>query len=312
MSRRNRMKRSGTRKTALERPVYQNMALNARMARNSQLTNIYNRVLADICMSRFKWSGLPPTVSNRFIEWTLLTSGLSIFYDNSKYGFLSLRGTPAGQLNMYEDPVRYQVYGNLFINELVLAKDCVPIWCNRVRRPDMDVVDYFSSRLANLNMTIDENIRTQKHPTIIAADESEVFSLQNAYAEVSEGQPVVWGFPGTFSPSALKERMFTLDLGVHPDTILKQQDTKARIWNEAMTILGIHNVNTDKRERMVTDEVNANNDQVDAVKRSALESRQDACVLINKKYDLNISVEWNETVGGEFANYSLSGEGAGS
>ena len=311
MSKRNEQ-RLAKRKTALDKPVYTNMLMNSPLTRNTHLTNVYNRVLADICMSRFHWTGLPPSVSARFLEWTLITNGLSVFYDNKNYGgFLSLKASPAGRLNMYDDPVEYQVYGNMFVQDRVKAKDCVPIWCNMVRRPDMDIVDYFSSRLAALDQTIDINNATQRHPFVIAADEHEMFSLQNAYAQVKEGQPVIWGFPGSMSPEALSERMNVLDMHIHPDTIVKQQDTKARIWNEAMTILGIHNVNTDKRERMVTDEVNANNDQVDAVKRSALDTRREACSRINKKFGFNIDVTWNETSGGELSNYSLSDSGSG-
>ena len=310
MSKRNLQRRAKER-TALDRPVYKNVMINNALSKTTQLTNIYTRVLSDICMARFTWTGLPPSISERYLEATLHYNGLSIFYDNGVYGgFLALKGSPAGRLNMYDDPVEFVVYGNTFVNERVKAKDCVPIWANAVRRPDNDIVMYFASRFAALDQTIDINTMTQRHPFIVAADQNEIYSLQNAFNQIQEGQPVLWGFPNMLSPEALSQRVNVLNMGIHPDTIIKLQDTKSRIWNECMSMLGINNVNTDKRERMVTDEVNANNDQVDAVKRSALDARQQAAERINAKYDLHVSVDWNDISASEWSNNTIS-DGSG-
>ena len=310
MSKRQMQRNRKRDRSAINRPVYSNFALNSALAKGTTLQRIYERVLVDIAMSRFKWEGLPPTIDPRFLESTLTYGALSVFYKHNKYGYLALRGTPSGPLNMYDNPVHYQVYGNLFVQERVMAKDCVPIWSNMVRQPDIDIISYQADRLRELDKTIDINIKTQRHPLIVAADETEVFSLQNAYAQVAEGQPVVWGFPRTMSMEALSQRIYALNMGIHPDTILRQQDVKARMWNECMTMLGIKNVNTDKRERMVSDEVKATDDQVDAVKRSALDARQFACEQINRKFNLNVSVEWTNVGISEMANTTISdGEG---
>ena len=60
-----------------------------------------------------------------------------------------------------------------------------------------------------------------------------------------------------------------------------------------MTYLGINNSNQEKRERLVEDEVSANNDQVNAFRNIALNARKQACEEINKMFGLNVDVEWN-------------------
>ena len=70
---------------------------------------------------------------------------------------------------------------------------------------------------------------------------------------------------------------------------------RMRLWNDCMTLLGIQNTNSDKRERMVVDEVNANDGQVKAARNVALMVRQEAANQINRMYPgLNVQVDWNE------------------
>ena len=65
---------------------------------------------------------------------------------------------------------------------------------------------------------------------------------------------------------------------------------KHMIWNEAMTFLGLNNSNQDKRERLVANEVEANNEQVEGCLNAGLKARQRACREINRIFGTNISV----------------------
>lgn len=67
---------------------------------------------------------------------------------------------------------------------------------------------------------------------------------------------------------------------------------KQAILRECMTLLGIENANMDKKERLVSDEVNANNQQVIASRNIWLSERKKAIEELNKKFGLNASVEF--------------------
>ena len=57
-------------------------------------------------------------------------------------------------------------------------------------------------------------------------------------------------------------------------------------------MLGIMNVNSEKRERMVVEEAAANSGQVLASRESFMKPRELACEQINEKFGLNVSCTW--------------------
>ena len=70
------------------------------------------------------------------------------------------------------------------------------------------------------------------------------------------------------------------------------QELKEKIWNEALSFVGIDTVNTEKRERMITAEVEYGLGYVDAMRNIMLNMRRKACNEINEKFGLNISVKF--------------------
>ena len=93
------------------------------------------------------------------------------------------------------------------------------------------------------------------------------------------------------------ESVQALDLSVNPQTLAGLRDERNQLWNEAMTVLGIGNANQDKKERLVASEVGANNDQVLISRNAALKARRDAADQINRMFELDISVEWDQEEG---------------
>lgn len=250
--------------------------------------DMYFRILTELSTNRFKWHGLPRTIDERFLELTLFHSSLSVFFLHEKYGYLALKGTGGGQWNMYDTPTSFTVTGNRFVNQIVAAKDCVPIWGNRLRIPESDVVTLYATRLAEFDTTIEVNAKQMRRGYIITAEESERQSYMNIMRQHDEGEPAIYGTrfldPSkiSFFPSAPNE-----------NAVVNMQIAKSKIWNECMTMLGINNANQDKRERLVASEVGANDEQVEQTRSSALRARQEAAARINRRFpELNVSVEW--------------------
>ena len=255
---------------------------------------MYMRVLTELAINRFKWSGLPKSIDPRFLELELFRNALAVFYWDKDFNrYLALAGAGNGRLNMYENPTAFNVYGNLQVNKTISAKECVPIWANMLRTPDLDIVRVYANRLATTDRTLEINSKGLRKTKVVIADENQRLSWQNINRQIDEGVEVIYG---TSAMDTMQASVF--DFSADPQGVLNLQIYKSKLWNECMTLLGINNANQDKKERLVADEVAANDDQVFATRAIALNSRKLACEIINDRYTyldgtpLEISVEF--------------------
>jgi hypothetical protein len=265
------------------------------------------RAFTEIACARFKWIGLPDSVDERFMEMTVFLRGLSVFYwDETFERYMALRAASTGKINMYDNPTSFTVTGNTMVNKTLAANDCVPIWGNRLRVPDYDIAYLYSTRIAELERTIEINALSMRHPFIVAVDDNQKQSMYNAFRQVQEGQPVIFGTQGL---QDLMESIKVFDIRPEKDSILNLQTLRSKQWNDCMTFLGVNNSNQEKRERLVESEVTANESQVNMMRNSALDMRKFAVEQINRMYGLSISVEWNVDVATLAKEMALSVEG---
>lgn len=264
------------------------------------IERMYMRVLTELATNRFKWTGLPPEIDVRFLELTLFNFALSVFFkDDASVNkgqegratdlYMALQGGANGKLNMLNNPTAFRVVGNNFVGKTIGAKDCVPIWANYLRIPDIDIVTIYAERLADFDRTIEINARNARRSKVVATNENQRFSASQIIRQIDAGEPVI-NIAGPLQDMAF---VSALDLGVHPDQIVNMQVARRRVWDECMGLLGIDNANQDKKERLVASEVDANNDQTDSMRAVNLNARQMAADAINKKYSLNVSVEFH-------------------
>ena len=71
----------------------------------------------------------------------------------------------------------------------------------------------------------------------------------------------------------------------------KLQEYKRNVWSEALSFLGVNNVADEKAERLITDEVNANNEMIDLSAQTMLLTRQQAAKKLNENYGFNVEVK---------------------
>lgn len=262
------------------------------LGRKQLITRMYERILTEMCMNRFKWEGLPGSIDVRFLEKTLFYNGLSVFYFDDEYDrFMALRGAGSGPVNMYDNPTKFVVYGNHLFTRHLEANECVPIWSNYLRTPDWDIIRIYSQRLAEADITLEINALSRRHPFVISVDNNERLSLVNAFRKVEEGHPVIFGTE-TLNPTALAEKMNVLNMTTPNGALTEMMEYKLRCWNEALSWLGIMNVNSTKRERLVTDEANGASGNVLASRAVCINARQEACEMINDRYGLALNVTW--------------------
>lgn len=271
---------AGGRKGNYNNPTNNAQALTERM---------YMRVLTEMSCNRFKWVGLPDSIDERFMELELFRAALVVFYRDHTYGrYLALRASGSGRTNMYDNPTSFTVTGGLMINKTLGPKQCVPIWSNYLRVPDMDIVVLYSRKLAAIDRTIEINSLNMRQQKIILAEEHERHSMLNILRQMEEGVPAILG-----TKALDMSNIQVLDLGVHPETLPKLMVAKSKMWNECMTLLGINNSNQDKAERLVADEVSANDQQIRAARSISMNAREQSAAQINERYGLHVSVRFN-------------------
>lgn len=249
----------------------------------------YNR-LVELSVAMFEWKNIPDTIDVRYLELCLFTYGYCIFFKDDVLGYLALNGSIGGKFNVYRIPITRTAIAPNGYNKRLTIDDSVIIYNNFMHTNSMlDVVQY-SRRLGNLDRAIDVNVNAQKTPILISCEESQRLTLKNLYMKYDGNQPFIFG-DKQLNPNSLK----AINTGA-PYVGDKMYTLKTEIWNEALTYLGINNVNITKKERLISDEVSRNQGGVVASRYPRLESRKQACEKINKMFGLNIEVEYRESI----------------
>lgn len=264
--------------------------------RQASLEFMYRRQLMGKCISRFTWEGLPNGIDPRFIETTIFNNGYSIFYYDSFFElFMAMPATISGPLDIQDNPTGYRVTRNGVYSRDVPASESVCIWGSQIRVPEIDIVLSYAARLAQIDRTIEIDLLNERNPMIVACSQDQRLTVQNLISKIYDGEPVVWGTENLAVDNlAAMIGVFPLNqnAGTGAVSSIKHMESKAKIWGEALTMLGIMNVNSEKRERMVVEEAAGNSGQVLASRESYMKPRQLACEQINEKFGLQVSCEW--------------------
>lgn len=254
---------------------------------NRTYLQYYNR-LTELAISMFEWQNLPETIDQRFLEMCLFSDGMCIFFQDEVLGYLSLQCMIGGKLNVYRIPMERRAYATNGYQRELDGTNSVIIFNNYLHTNSMLDVEMFSKRLYNLDRAIDVNANAQKTPVLIQCDESQRLTMKNLYKQYEGNEPFIFGSKG-LDANGLK----VLQTGA-PYVADKLYELKTQIWNEALTYLGISNINVVKKERMITDEVTRNQGGTVASRYSRIESRRQACKQINEMFGLDIWVDYRE------------------
>lgn len=246
--------------------------------------NDYYMRLTQLANSMFKWNNLPNDIPERFIEKLLFNWGHCGFINDKDMGFMVTRITPSGELNCYDDPVHITAYAVNY-EKRYKTDDIVIIRNNPFEVPTSWSIRLFAQRLTEVERTLDVNIKAQKTPIIILTDEKQRLTMRNFMLKYDGNTPFIFGNKGLDLESV---KALNTEAPYLADQLMIY---KHDVWNEAMSFLGIQNANTDKKERLITDEVTANNQLVMLSANIMLAARERACNEINEKFGTDISVE---------------------
>ena len=251
-----------------------------------------------IALSVFEWVNLPPSMNAQWLEYCLYHNGMCALLKDEKFGFINTNCSSNGKRNIYGLPsslncysFEYQSIRKLYtgINPRLTEaqkrikenQECILVQNNWDRMPTAGSMELFAYRLYEAQRTADINIVAQKTPVAIIIDEKQRLMMENLYNQYNGNQPFIFGDSKQLTEDKL--RSIKTDAPFVADKIM---DYKKEIWNEALTFLGINNIMVDKKERLITDEANSNNELINLNLQSFLAPRQFACKQFNEKFGL--------------------------
>ena len=238
----------------------------------------------NIALNTFKWDGLPEGIEERYIERALFDNGKVLFFRDPSMSYMALPCCNGVGLDVYGEPLRWRATG-LNYNKEYDRDQCVLIENNKLRTATYDTVLYFVRKLYEASRTMDVNLSTCKIPWVVVCDEKQVLTYKIILQKVDENEPAVFGASG----------LNLNDINVMPtktefignDLI----DFSRSYESQLLTFLGIDNCPVDKKERLVTDEAQSNNQLITINADNMLEARKRAVEKINALYGLSVSVE---------------------
>lgn len=257
---------------------------------NNQTYVDYLERMKKICLSMFEWQNLPPSMNARFLEMCLFYNGQGAMLYSDEYGYINTMASDGGYINIYGLPTEVMCYSYRFNERRSLytvdtgeekGKECILVMNNYERIPTTVSISLFALRLAEAQRTADVNIKSLRTPILITTDQKQYFTLKKMYEEYDGNTPAIFADKNVITPDALKA------IKTDAPVLLRDlMDYKREIWNEFLTFMGLQNL-SEKKERLISSEVDSNNELINMNLQALLIPRKEACKQFNEKYGLS-------------------------
>ena len=277
--------------------------------KNTRLRKYFRKYLFQKAISVFKWT-LPEEWDKDYFLYTLYGLGYIAIVDTDQYGVIC-QGGALGGYNLYYRPSYIIITNPLLKNTLtcsidrstespadraltsVTGKDCVLIKLQPDYSSIMDIVGYYADQMALASESMGINLLNVKSGTVFGAEsKSKAESFKKMYDMLSDGDPAVVIDKQLLDDQG-KPVWFPFTQNIKESYVVSDMLSDMRKI-EAMfcTDIGIPNANVDKKERLITDEVNANNVETSSRCEMWLEEIRKGLTKANAKYKLNLAVDW--------------------
>lgn len=285
----------------------------AKLQNNVEFWNIFCHYMTTV-VDLIDWENLPATCDKRSLNRSFLLTGKGMIAElNGSYFVLT--PAPGSGVNLNGYPLKGFGYGfNGFVKEfdlyvpgadssnvLVKSSDgsgiykkpkAVMGYDNPMGYPYVNYIIAASKRLSDIMRACDVALQNMKQPALIVCDDRQERSVKDIMEQREDNVPAIIG-----TPSLNRGDFQLLNFNVPSDTLKQFWEHYLNIDADLLTKFGINsNANTDKRERLLVDEVNANNQiaHVNLMKR--LRSMEQFADWVNDAFGLDIHPKINEEV----------------
>ena len=259
---------------------------------NTQTGRFFQRYLLKKALSVFKWT-LPEWWDENYFLYVLYCRGYAAIFDSGKFGVIPQECGLQGY-NVFYRPTNVIIANPLLdIKNREIGKDAVLMQLQPDYMGVLDLCGHYAEKMALASSAINQNLWNTKISIVFfAGNDAEQQSIKKAYDRMSDGDPMVVVHKNLRDENGnLKYEVFNRD--VKSSYVISDLISDLRkIEAEFDTRIGVPNANTDKRERLITDEVNANNVETHILCDMWMDSIQDGIQKVKDMFGLDLKCEW--------------------
>lgn len=262
-------------------------------SQNTGLARFFQRYLLQKAISVFKWE-MPESWAEDFVKYVLYCQGYFCIINTDKFGVI------AQNCGLYGYDVYYRPTHVVIANPLIkqnlrpkIGVDCALIKLQPDYGGIWDIITYYADLMAVASESAGVNLVNSKLSYVLfAKNKAFAETLKQIYDDIAGGKPAVATDKNLLDDQGQPSWM-AFDQNVGQNFIVdKLLDCLRMIENMFDTDIGIPNANTEKKERLLTDEVNANNVETFAKCSLWLDELQKGISIANDMFGLNLSVDW--------------------
>lgn len=262
---------------------------------NSQLSNfktyqMYLRQLLTLAENVFEFENMPTFIDTAYLNKNLLRNGSIAFFKDEVMGLLALPYVNIGTLDVYGRPNKIKVMSQSTYTRTLSRDEFVVMYDNNGRYPLFLDITQYAERIALDTRTIDINILQQRTPRFWKTSSDKEKSIRDIINNVDGLENTVL----TYEDINLDDIQLVLEPA--PYVADKIDIQKEKMWNEFLRLIGIANMNFQKKERNIKDEVVASQGGTVASRYSRFEPRKKAIEEINEKFGTDIKVKYYDGI----------------
>lgn len=244
----------------------------------------FNQIM-NLFINRFKWEGLPPEIEPFYIERVLFFDGLGSFiYDDVVNMFAFTKVNLSGTYDIYNIPTDRWAYANNGYLKEYGKTNSVIVWDSATAYPYCNSAMMYAEEMANVWRTRSINMFAQRTPVALASSDDEKVSYQVLGDEYANYVPII-----KISDTLNLKNLQAISLSA-PYVVDKLEDELTVLWSRVLTDLGYESNPSEKRERLISEEVAGNNGQAEAFRNIGLSLRQRAINACNNLFGWKASV----------------------
>lgn len=248
---------------------------------------MYKRQMKTLAENVFKFNNLPEYIDVSYLNKTLLNDGAIAFFKDEVLGVIALPFCSYGKLDVYGRPNQIYVFGQNGYHEVLDKDKYVIMYDNNGKYPLVLDIAQMAERVALAVRTQDVNIIHQRTPRIWKTSKDTEKSVKDLINEIDTMVETVV----TYDSKNVLTDLQSVQAPA-PYVTDKLDDHLKELFAEFYRLIGVANVQIQKKERYITDEMQASQGGTIASRWSRFEPRQRAVKEINEKFSLDISVEY--------------------